>query len=200
MTIPVLAISELNKGWGICGFASVLGALHQNGVFTGTIDHAVTHNQLNTRLLAEIKTYLVVLQSEESGLIDEIERFTRTFGGPFSGFTIDNYIKKVNTISSSPPNLSDSGFSIAMPPNAVVDYLDRVAGKKAVLTPDPTHVRNNVILGLGDKTKPGGEWKGLGHWVYKKTDLEIYNWGKQETQAELLKHDKNWQIVYQIII
>ncbi len=200
--MTILKISELNKGWGICGFASALGALHQNGVFSGTIDHAVKHNQLNTRLLAEIKTYLVILISEnKSGLINEIERFTQSFGGSYSNFKIKTYIEKINSISSSPPNLNDKGFSIAMPPNAVVDYLKRVGSlDKALIVKGPKPVLDNVILGLGDKTKSGGEWEGLGHWVYKKNNSEIYNWGKKETLAELKAHNKNWQIVYQIIL
>jgi hypothetical protein len=42
------------------------------------------------------------------------------------------------------------------------------------------------------------KWNGLGHWVFKKSSLEIYNWGKIETLTELLAHDPNWRIVYQI--
>ncbi len=103
----ILKISELNSGWGICGFASSLGALHQNGLFTGTIDQAAKKNQLSTRLLAEIKTYLVILQSEnKNALLNEIQRFTRTFGGVFTAFTIQAYIEKVNSISTTAPDLN----------------------------------------------------------------------------------------------
>ena len=197
--MTVLGISHLNRGWGICGFASALGALHQNNIFTGTIDQAVTQNQLNTRLLAEIKTYLVILQSENYNLLlNEIRRFTRSFGGVYSTFDIQTYIEKINNIGENIANVSQD-FSIAMPPNAVADYLRRIGGLKAVLVSGSKPELNNVILGLGDKTR-SDEWNGLRHWVYKKGNSEIYNWGVKETLVELMKHDSNWRIVYQIAV
>jgi hypothetical protein len=197
--MSVLKISDLNRGWGICGFASALGALYQNNVITGTIDRAVARDELNTRLLAEIKSYLVILQSENHTLLlDEIRRFTRSFGGVYSNFDIQTYIERVNGIGKNLANVSRD-FSIAMPPNAVADYLRRIGGLKAVLVGGPKPELNNVILGLGDKTK-SDEWKGLRHWVYKKNDSEIYNWGAKETLSELMAHDPNWRIVYQVAV
>lgn len=193
----VLEISELNKGWGICGFASALGALYQNKAIGGAIDQAVSHNQLNTRLLAEIKSYLVMLQSENNNLLlDEIARFTRSFGGVYASFTIQAYINKISSIGSNIANVGKD-FSIAMPPNGVADFLRRIGGVKAVLVGGSCPELNDAILGLGDKTV-SDQWKGLRHWVYKKGDSEIYNWGKKETRAQLLAHDANWQIVFQI--
>jgi len=72
-----------------------------------------------------------------------------------------------------------------------------MGGVKAVLIGGSNSILNNVILGLGDKTK-SDEWSGLRHWVYKKNDSEIYNWGKKETWSELLAHDANWHVVYQV--
>jgi hypothetical protein len=198
--MTILNISELNKGWGICGFASSLGALYQNGFFSKTIDRAVSQNQLNTRLLAEIKTYLVILQAENKILLlNEIESFTKSFGGNFSNFTIKKYIEKINSIAASPPNLKDERFSIAMPPNGVVDYLIRICNMKNPLLKECRYsASDNVILGLADSTQTGGGWKGLRHWVYKKNNSEIFNWGKKETLSELLAHDANWRILYEI--
>lgn len=197
--MTMLSISEVNKDWGICGFASTLGALYKQGIFKDTIKRAVSRHEFDTRLLAEIKTYLVILQSEDKNiLLNEIQKFTRTFGGIYSGFTIQGYINKVNTIAVSPPLRTDKGFSIAMPPNAVVDYLKRICDvKNPTLVQCNSTTNNNVILGIGDKRKVN-EWKGLGHWVYKKSNLEIYNWGQKETLTELLAHNPNWQIIYEI--
>ncbi len=198
--MSMLSIYELNRGWGICGFASALGVMYQrDGRLGGVIDAAATKNQLNTRLLAEIKSYLVMLQAEGNQLLlNEIVRFTQSFGGPYRNFSIDAYIAKVNSIGTSPVNERDSGFSIAMPPNGVADYLRRVGGMKVVLVSGSSMSLNNVILGLGDKTKAGGEWKGLRHWVFKKNNSEIYNWGRKETHAQLMGHNANWQVVFQV--
>lgn len=102
----------------------------------------------------------------------------------------------VNSVGGDIANIGQD-FSIAMPPNAVADYLRRMGGVKAVLIGGSSSTLNNVILGLGDKTK-SDEWSGLRHWVYKKNDSEIYNWGKKETWRELLTHDANWHVVYQV--
>ncbi len=199
--MTVLGISQLNRGWGICGFASSLAALHQNGVIGETIDRAVMNNQLKTRLLAEIKSYLVILQSEnQSLLLDEITKFTRAFKG-FEKFTIQGYINNVNGIALSDPKLNDSQFSIAMPPSAVCDYLRRVGGLRNVQLIDQSAAKfDNVILGLGDGDQRRIRWKGLGHWVYKKSNAVIYNWGKQENLAQLMAHNSKWKIVYQILL
>jgi hypothetical protein len=201
--MTVLKISDLNKGWGICGFASSLGALFQNSAYAKIINRAVNHNELNTRLLAEIKSYLVILQGEDNYLLlGEIERFTRSFGGVFSSFSIDKYIAKINQISSNAPYAYDRGYSIAMPPNALVDYLqhncEMVNAHKIACRNSTT---NNVILGLGDPAKAGNEWKGLVHWVYKKSDSEIYNHGEKVTIGALLGNrvgDPHQQVIYEI--
>lgn len=194
------SISYLNKQWGICGFASALGALYQNNKsMAGMIDQAEAKGQLDTRLLAEIKSYLVILQSENNSLLlNEITRFTRTFGGAYSAFDIQKYIDMVNSIGKDIANVGKD-FSIAMPPNAVADYLRRVCGVKAVLVGGTGPNLNNVILGLGDKTK-SDEWNGLNHWVYKANDSEVYNYGRSLPLATVLQSDTNWHIVYQVAI
>jgi hypothetical protein len=201
--MTILKISDLNKGWGICGFASSLGALFQNTAYAKIIDQAVNHNELNTRLLAEIKSYLMILMGEDNyPLLGEIERFTRSFGGVFSCFSIEKFIDKINQISSYAPYVYDSGFSIAMPPNALVDYLQRNCEMKNAHIIACRHSGvSNVILGLGDPAKAGNEWKGLVHWVYKKSDSEIYNYGKRVTFKQLFENSSGAgqrQVVYEI--
>lgn len=201
--MTILPISELNKGWGICGFASALAALHQNGIFSQAIDHAINKQQLKTRLLAEIKTYLVILKSEnQTRLLNEITRFTRTFSG-FQNFTIDNYISKINSIAVSEPSTSDDQFSIAMPPNAVIDYIKRIGGMKhALMVKNANTAFDNVILGLSKSDHARVEWSGLGHWVYKKNNAAIYNWGEKltSTQFQQLMSERKWHISHQILL
>jgi len=190
------AITQLNIKWGICGFASSLAAMYSHGNISGVVDDAVSKGHLNTRLLAEIKTYLNILKSENKIiLLQEIRDFTRSFKG-YGNFTIDNFILKINSVAVDPVRNITKDFSIAMPPNAVLDYLKRVGGFVHAREISPTAKQNNVILGLssGKKSKP---YKGLGHWVYKKTDNEIYNWGKQVALKDILK---DFKIVYQIAL
>jgi hypothetical protein len=156
---------------------------------------------LDTRLLAEIKSYLVMLQAEGNLLLlDEIVRFTRSFGGKYATFTIEKYIAKVNTIGSTAPHHRDSGFSIAMPPNAVCDYMRRVGGMKAVLVQGSSLKLAPVVLGLGTPGQAHTEWRGLKHWVLKENDSVVYNWGKKRTFEDLMNIDGKgkWEVVFQI--
>jgi len=202
--MALLGISKLNTGWGICGFASALGALHHNGQFKETIDN-IKAADLKYRLLAEIKTYLVILQSEnEHTLLDEIVSFTCAFGGKFSTFTIEEYIEKVNSIASKEPDVTDSKFGIAMPPNAVVDYLKRIGGlnsAKLFTANKDDGGPNNIILGLSrtgnDKLK---RWNGLRHWVYKKSDTEIYNYGNIVKYTDLMSGPRKYKPAYHITL
>ena len=196
-----LEISDLNRGWGICGFTSAIGALHQNGLLGDSIKQAISKDQLNTRILAEIKSYFVLLQSQKHQvLIDEIEAFTKTFKG-YKDFSLQSYINGVNGIAINAPKRRDKQFSVAMPPSAVTDYLRQMGGMKLVqLIDNPNTKFNNVILGFGDKTANNrARWKGLGHWVYMNNNI-LYNWGEKQTLPQLLKIKPNWHIVYQILL
>lgn len=198
--MSIESVSALNRGWGICGFASAIGALYQSGVVRQTIKQAVARHQLMTRLLAEIKSYLVTLQSENSGLIGEIEVFTRTFGPKFASFTVQGYIAKINSIGGVNPSCNDSLFSVAMPPDAVVDYLHRAVGlKRAQVLNGVNQRRTNVIIGLGTGT---GLYDGLKHWVYRQKggffrSGKVINYGMKEELSATLKNT-GLQIVCQI--
>jgi len=187
-------ISFWNKGWGICGFASALGALYEAGIVKGAID-ATSKTDLGTRLLAEVKTYLVILQSKnENSLLKEITRFTKLWN---AAFTIESYIAKINTIASTPPKQYDKGLTLAMPPSAVLDYLKRIGDKKNARIEINSKVSfDNVVLGLCDPNL-SNEWNGLRHWVYKKSNSEIYNYGNKIKWGQLPSDRK---VVYQIII
>ena len=199
----VTNISELNQKWGICGFASSLAALYEsNKVIRTTIDTASSKGHLNTRLLAEIKTYLVILKSEnKTHLLKDIENYTRSFPG-YGTFSIDGFIKAINrvpTMSSLKNIHMTKDFSIAMPPDAVLDYLRRIGGFKGAREIPKNKKKDNVILGLSEKgadpkTKP---YKALGHWVFKRSDWVIYNWGEIVTLKDIFK---TFDIVFQIAL
>jgi len=192
------SVSVLNRGWGICGFASAIGALYARGGGRKTINYAVGQGQLTTRLLAEIKSYLVTLQSVNSQLIGEIETYTHEFSG-FEAFTVQGYIAKINSIASLDPDTNDRLFGIAMSPNAVVDYLRRAAGfSRARLLNNIKQNRTNVIIGLARGT---GSFNGLKHWVYREKggffrSGKVINYGRREKLSDTLKGGLS--IVYQI--
>jgi hypothetical protein len=172
--ISTAKISEPNRKWGICGFASCIGAMYKNGFIGKTIraDH------LETRLLAEVKTYIRMLQADGSTLVEDIQAFTRTFGD--ATFSIERFIKQIDTFYTIPSNTG-----LAMPPHALVDYLQRCYDmKKARLAP-LSPALNNVILGLVDPG--GGPYKGLKHWVFKRDVKRVYNWGEKKSLAEVMK-------------
>jgi hypothetical protein len=182
-------ISKPNAKWGICGFASSLAALYD----TNVLNTKVQGRDLPTRILAEIKTYLVMLQSENPLLLREIENFTRGFGKKWAGFRIETFIQKINNVTN--PDVVDlgEGFDIAMPKNAVIDFLRR-NGKKGTHEIELHPLRTGVILGLGDMQD-----KSLRHWVYKHSADKVYNYGKDQPLRDCLIKGP-YTVVHQISI
>src|SRR6185436_15976017 len=91
-------VSEPNNEWGICGFCSSLGALYvHDPAMRGRIQGAITSNEFRTRLLAEVKTFLVMLRAAGKGaLMQEIITFNgRWYSG---GFDYLAYISRVNSV------------------------------------------------------------------------------------------------------
>jgi hypothetical protein len=172
------ALSQPNGDWGICGFVSVLGALFESDPkIQKKLSKILDSKTFKTRLLADIKTFLVMLKADgETALLEEIETFTGTFE---KGFKLEGFIGKIN---DAVKKLPERGFGLAMTPKALLAYFKKNWELDAVLTMGPGGAKKNkVILGLYDK-------KGaLKHWVYKKSDAETYNWGAKKTMAEVLK-------------
>lgn len=164
----------LNQGWGICGFTSSLYALYANRP-DGKLAQAAL---VGSRMLAEIKTFLVMLQANgDQTTINDIEAFTRIFPG-FSAFTVSGYIQKINAIANlSAVNTSDATYSIALPPNAVVQYLKIMCGFSAAREIPLNQTRQELIIGVresGGRTSPYG---GLCHWMYQRPGA-IHSWGQ----------------------
>ena len=190
--ISTATISDPNKKWGVCGFCAALGALHANKLLKTT----VLEKHMKSRLLAEIKTYLRFLQADNSPLLKEIEGFTRGFKG-YENFSVVRYIEKIN---SAPVDMTPD-FSIAMPPKGVVDYLKRMHDMKSARIIPAKQKQDNVLLGFAKGKGVFGFLFGrdLKHWVYKKNDNLVYNWGEFKTLAEV-KRDVDLPIGYQIAI
>lgn len=189
------SMGRRNEGWGICGFTSSLYAMYQlNPGARGALINAPRPFSV----LAEIKTYLEMLYAAgATDLLDEIERFTRSFGVvdgfDFSTFTPRSYILYINQSVSKYVNqdtdqtvkaiVADPKFSIALPPQAVSDYLRRIWGYgSAISKGDPG---GDVIIGVLDTSAANGgkPYDGLCHYVYRK-GMKIYSWGNEYTSVQ----------------
>ena len=87
-----------NGYWGVCGFTKYFHAMYELNPGKRPL---VIGAGMATKVLAEIKTYLVMLKASGNfTLLTEIEQFTQTFpavkGADFSKFQIDNYIALIN--------------------------------------------------------------------------------------------------------
>lgn len=195
MTIDNMGV--MNKGWGICGFTSSLYALYTNKPSEQV--KLAKGGGTSTMVLAEIKSYLRMLQADgRQDLLGGITSFTRSFGGVFAGFTIDDYIARINDVVNIGANTSDDKFGIAMPPDAVVDYLKRICdfgGARQVGTGDAC---SECILGVYETANKNGPHKGLKHYLYQLNGT-IYSWGNQFASVEAAM-GKGWDVCYKIAI
>jgi hypothetical protein len=115
-------LGRVNSGWGVCGITSVVYAMYaKRPAERATLINATQHYNV----LAAIKNFLTLLQARgENELLGDIVNFTRSFGGNFAGFTIGDYINRVNESEGRANIENDRRFGIGMPPNAVVRYLE----------------------------------------------------------------------------
>ena len=173
-------LTHPNRDWGICGFVSVLGSLYDSDPkMKAKLNKILDDKHFETRLLADIKTFLVMLQADnKTALLKEIEVFTGTFT---KGFKLDAFIKRINAVVADPKLLKEE-FTLAMTEKALVEYLTTNWGLKATLT-----------MGAGGEKKAKailGLYKGkdLKHWVYK-SGTDVFNYGEVTTIAQVMKED-----------
>lgn len=177
-----------NVGWGVCGFTSSFYSMYalNPGKQSLLLGAGIAH-----KVLAEIKTYLVMLKaSGEKGLLNDIEAFTRSFPG-FTNFTIDAYIQDINgSVSLQESDIvSKSKYSIAMPPQAVVDYLARCWDQKAAWS--YTGAVADGIVGVKDpRDKKMVMYQGLRHYLYRRNN-KFYSWGEVFSDIADVNSKKN---------
>ena len=203
--MPRNDMGKMNIGWGICGFTSSLYALYEHNP---TLRSSLAKGgKTGTRVLAEIKTYLRILQAEgETTVLSDIEKFTKSFGGKFANFTVDSYIESINEVVTSGANPNDDKYSVALPPGAVVDYLKRVCQFKDAKLVDLSAKGSEFILGVCGND-PKILYGGLEHYLYYLNGT-IYSWGKTFTGKDLnegvakaaAEVKATWTIGYKIAI
>lgn len=172
------AMGTLNNRWGVCGFTSSLYSLYENSpTLRGDLTDAAKRS---TRVIAEIKSFLRQLEADGNALrLKEIEAFTGSFNG-YGGFTIADYIRRINAVAANGQSYASGDFSIAMPPEAVAEYLQYIGFRNARVLPSVQdgQGKSELVLGLRDPKGLLQMYDGLAHYVYQKGST-IYTWGRQ---------------------
>lgn len=176
-TTPMGVMGQTNNHWGVCGFTSTFYAMYETrrgnrGMLIGA--------GVATRVLAEIKTYLVMLKAAgEKTLLGDIQAFCQTFAG-FGAWTIDDYIARVNkAVNMSEADIKqEKMYSIGMPPYAVADYLKRAWSQDSdvLVLPQDGDSGGDGIIGVRRTDLDMKAHSGLCHWMYR-TNGVIHSWG-----------------------
>jgi hypothetical protein len=183
-----------NDTQGICGFTSTLYAVYVNHPsLRGKLERALDDTTRSTRLMAEIKTFLQMMKAGgNSAVLGDITELTRTFPG-YDAWTVDSYIEEIN-------KLTVGNFSVAMPPEATMEYMRTAWNMRPVLT--DTVVPGDAILGLTRTNAPVNRWKNLAHYVFQSARGRIYSWG--ETFNDLAdvntQRGKDYSVIYRIMV
>jgi hypothetical protein len=204
---PTTRLGFTNKTWGICGFASSLSAMYD---LNQGVRGQVINGSSGYRILAEIKTYLMMLKAAGSTLLADIRAFTRSFGPPYDTFEIDDYIARIDEAAAEDLSreqiLSEPRFSIAMPPAAVADYVQRQWGWKGTVTEYATAdgAGDGVIGVTSGPTGSDGlpkPYHGLCHYLYRSNGA-VYSWGyKFNTVAEAAEtQETTYRVCYVVSV
>jgi hypothetical protein len=181
-------LGRVNNRWGVCGFTSACYALYARR--QGTRDKLINATMYFS-MLSTIKTFLRELQaSGEFQLLRAIEEFNLDFANADFGeeFTIDRYLEKIDAaaLARQGGDISignDNTFQLAMPPQAVVKYLQSWGLEAKVInvgifSRDPG---GNAIIGVKTPraTNPNlTKYNRLCHWMYRHNG-RIYSWGQE---------------------
>lgn len=183
-----------NATQGICGFTSTLYAVYMNRPqLRNRLEDALDQATRSTRLMAEIKTFLQMMKADGNDkILGQITALTRTFPG-YGGWSVDWYIKEIN-------KLGVGNFSIAMPPEATMEYMRTAWDMRPVLTSKV--IPGDVILGLTRTGGPRNRWKNLAHYVYQSAAGRIYSWGEQFSDLKEVntQKGKDYSVVYRIMV
>lgn len=193
-------LTNLNKGWGICGFVTALAMLHKDnpGITAAGGGSFVNAANSRTRMLAEIKTFLVTLKAEgPAQMLIDIQEFTRSFGGQFLGFTPDDYIARVDKhVGDGDVQRGDDQWGIGLPPDALVHYLKTITGlPSARLLNNAAPNPGRYIVGVRNVTKMRALYDGLCHYMYV-CNGRVYSWG--ESFPSVTAANPNYAVTHRI--
>jgi hypothetical protein len=188
-----------NEKHGICGITSTLYAVYQNmPSLQDRLGSALSGADRDTRLMGEIKTFLRMMKADgKNSILTDITELTQTFPN-YEGWSVELYIKQIDDA------LSTGSLSMAMPPDAVVEYIRTMWGMKAKIEMPVWYrgVSGPVILGLTRTGAPRNRWNNLAHYVYKDSKGIIHSWGKTFKDMATLNKVKNkdYKVIYHILV
>jgi hypothetical protein len=184
-----------NAKQGICGFTSTLYAVFMSRPqLQNQLGAALDASTRRTRLMAEIKTFLQMMKAgENTDVLTQITELTRTFPG-YESWTVDSCIQEINKLAGV------GDFSVAMPPNATMEYMRTAWELRPVLTDKV--IPGDVILGLTRTGGPKNRWKNLAHYVFQSAAGKIYSWGEQfDSLTDVNKQkSRDYSVVYRIMV
>jgi hypothetical protein len=176
-------MGSTNNYWGVCGFTSSFYSMYELNPGKRAL---LVGAGIATKVLAEIKTYLMMLKAAGNvTLLNEIETFTKSFGVvgkcDFGTFTIDSYIQRINeAVTKSDDELKGNCYySIAMPPDAVADYLRRMweYDSEISIISGGSGGTEDGIIGVNKANGTMKLYDGLCHYMYRLGG-KIYSWGR----------------------
>lgn len=185
-----------NADHGICGFTSTLYMVHKHRPgLHAYLDRALGDQEgmRDTRLQAEIKTFLRMMQAKGAGrLLKEIQELTSSFPG-YKQWRIESYIDRINK------RQADADYSIAMPPRAVAEYVRTMWQMRAYI--EDRDVPGDAILGL-TRTGMANRWKNLAHYVFRDRNGRLYSWGEQfdDLAAVNAAKGRDYSVVHRIML
>ena len=205
--MPINTMGKANKKWGVCGFTSAFYGMymHSNSIEKGKLTNAV---KVNTRVLAEIKTYLVMLQANgPAEHLAHINSFCSSFEG-YEGFSVANFVRDISNVTTAKSGQDSADFSIGMPPQTIQHYLRTVCGfRNATYVCEPLaympllgSAKNELIIGVSDPSGKMKAYGGLCHYMYQK-DGKIYSWGKKFSsvaEAGATQDMEDWKVCVEI--
>lgn len=183
-----------NATQGICGFTSTLYAVYmRRPQLRKELEGALDDKTRSTRLMAEIKTFLQMMKADgKSEILGQITELTRSFPN-YEKWSVDSYIEKIN-------ELKVGNFSIAMPPEATMEYMRTAWEMRPNLATNA--MSGDAVVGLTRTGGPKNRWKNLAHYVFQSADGRIYSWGEQFADLEEVnkKKGKDYSVIYRIML
>lgn len=207
---PIGLVGSVNAVHGVCGFTSTFTALYAQN--PGKRPLLINGAPRVTRVLADIKVYLKLLEAAADGkaLLTEINQFNidmypqypNLAAYPWTNLAdfierIDDCVERLAMISTMEEDnaiLNKINFTLFMPPRGVADFIRRSWGWAATISELPTGLGENCIVGVARPGVTNG-YHDLVHWMYKR-GAQYWSWGS--LYASVQAANPAYTVIYSI--
>lgn len=200
MSVLIAPMGNVNARVGICGFVSALMAIHDADGLANDMQGAVFQTAtLPKRLCKEIQQFLQgLVGAGDRNLVHAIEDFTRSCGDQYASFSVTEYLNfDFDNISMENWQVVRDRFDIAMPPQAILRYLQNRWGLPAARMIGVGEDTEKYIVGVRDTSEERERYNGLVHWMYVSNG-RVFSWG--EEYGSITEADADFEEVYRISI